>query len=73
MLFQSLNELTDSVLIYEHCRCIHELIKEIDFWVKKSEAGEPRKSSAYGSLFDQSSCPASEEEEQIQHSKFLNS
>jgi hypothetical protein len=65
VLFQSLSTLEDSVLIYEHCRCIHELIKEIDYWVKKYEAGEPRKSSAYGSLFDHNSCPASEEEEQI--------
>lgn len=63
MIVQSLAELTDHVLIYEHCRCIHEMIKEIDYWVKKSVDGGPRKSSAYGSLFDHSSCPASEEDD----------
>lgn len=64
ILVLSLKEVTDHVLIYEHCRCIHELIKEIDYWVKKSESG-PRTSYAYGSLFDHGSTPISEEEDQI--------
>lgn len=37
ILVQSLKELTDYVLIYEHCHCIHELIKEVDNWAKKSD------------------------------------
>ena len=40
--------------------------------MKKSEAGEPRKSSAYGSLFDHNSCPASEEEDQIRQSLLIH-
>jgi hypothetical protein len=68
----SLQELTDHVLIYEHCRTIHEMIKEIDNWVKKSESGA-RPSYAHGSLFDNpSSSPASEEEDQIQMSIRIN-
>jgi len=64
ILVQSLSELIDHVLIYEHCRCIHELIKEIDYWVKKSESGS-RTSYASGSLFDHATTPISEEEDQI--------
>jgi hypothetical protein len=45
ILVQSLQETTDYVLIYEHCRCIHELIKDIDHWVKKADSG-PRTSYA---------------------------
>jgi hypothetical protein len=53
------------VLIYEHCRCIHELIKELDFWVKKGESGT-KPSFATGSLFDNNNfSPDTEEEEQI--------
>jgi len=61
---QSLQETTDHVLIYEHCRCLHELIKEIDFWFKKGESGS-RPSFAKGPLFDHNSSPITEEEEQI--------
>lgn len=34
---QSLHEVTDYVLIYEHCYCIHEMIKELEYWIKKAE------------------------------------
>jgi hypothetical protein len=61
---QSLQDTTDHVLIYEHCRCLHELIKEIDFWVKKGESGT-RPSFAIGKLFDSATSPVTEEEEQI--------
>lgn len=37
---ESLKELNDYVLIYEHCYCIHEMIKEINYWIKKSESGQ---------------------------------
>jgi hypothetical protein len=33
ILLQSLSGLTDNVLIYEHCRTIHEIIKEVDYWI----------------------------------------
>lgn len=38
-LITSLSEMTDYVIIYEHCHCIHEMIKEIDYWIKKAENG----------------------------------
>lgn len=34
---ESLKSLTDFVLIYEHCHCIHDMIKEIDDSIKKGE------------------------------------
>jgi hypothetical protein len=37
LLIESLKEVTDYVLIYEHCHCIHEMIKEINHWIKKTE------------------------------------
>jgi hypothetical protein len=63
----SLQEITDHVLIYEHCRCLHELIKEIDFWFKKGQTGA-RPSFAKGPIFDSS---ITEEEEQIQMSTLI--
>ena len=29
----------DYVLIYEHCSCIHEMLKEIDYWLKMQSSG----------------------------------
>ena len=63
ILVHSLQESTDYVLIYEHCRCIHELIKELDHWIKKSESGSSP-SYAHGSLFD-GDCPQNEEEDHL--------
>lgn len=37
ILVSSLKDLTDFVLIYEHCHCIHEMVKELDNWGKKGE------------------------------------
>jgi phosphohistidine phosphatase SixA len=37
IIVNSLQELTDFVLIYEHCNCIHEMVKEINIWSKKSD------------------------------------
>jgi hypothetical protein len=71
VLVVSLQEITDHVLIYEHCRCIHELIKEIEFWIKKEKSGN-RASYAQGSLFDSGNSPITEEEEQIQMSIKIN-
>jgi hypothetical protein len=39
-IMQSLAEVSDYVLIYEHCHCIHEMIKELDLWLKKAEPGQ---------------------------------
>ena len=33
-LLESLAQTSDFVLIYEHASCVHELLKEIDYWVK---------------------------------------
>lgn len=33
----SLREVTDFVLIYEHCHCLHEMVKELDLWIKKGQ------------------------------------
>jgi hypothetical protein len=72
VIVRSLSQLTDHVLIYEHCRTIHELIKEIDYWVKKSENGT-RTSFVYGQLFELSSpSPGNEEEDRIQMSLAIN-
>ena len=56
-----MKEITDFVLIYEHCSCIHEMIKEIDYWITKGNDGSPgnpkrgANSSKYAaaSLFDE--------------------
>jgi hypothetical protein len=62
ILVQSLSGLTDHVLIYEHCRCLHELVKELDFWVKKGESGAKPSYAAVGSLFDTNSSMTEEED-----------
>ena len=31
-----MSKTTDSVLIYEYATCIHEMLKEIDYWIKIS-------------------------------------
>jgi hypothetical protein len=36
MVLDSLENTTDYVLIYEYATCIHEMLKEIDYWVKQS-------------------------------------
>ena len=33
---QELSKTTDQVLIYEYATCIHEMLKEIDYWIKIS-------------------------------------
>jgi hypothetical protein len=62
ILVQSLSGLTDHVLIYEHCRCLHELVKELEFWVKKGESGAKPSYAAVGSLFDENSTITEEED-----------
>lgn len=52
-IMQSLSEVTDYVLIYEHCHCIHEMIKELDLWLKKAEPGQlGRLAYAQGAIFN---------------------
>ena len=34
LVLTNLQNTTDMVLIYEHCTCIHEMLKEIDYWLK---------------------------------------
>ena len=36
MVLESLEATTDFVLIYEYATCIHEMLKEIDYWIKQS-------------------------------------
>ena len=38
----NLQNTDDFVLIYEHCSCIHEMLKEIDYWLKMSSNGNSR-------------------------------
>jgi len=41
---------TDYVLIYEHCSCIHEMLKEIDYWLKMSSSSQSSTNDSYGSI-----------------------
>lgn len=75
LLVQSLGEETDSVLIYEHSRCIHEIIKEISHWIKKSESPSGKHSQAFyaGNSLLNNGSSISEEEDQINLSKQIES
>jgi hypothetical protein len=35
----ALTQTSDCVLIYEYATCIHEMLKEIDYWIKLSSSG----------------------------------
>jgi len=35
---ESLSLTTDMVLIYEYATCIHEMLKEIDYWLKMNSS-----------------------------------
>jgi len=37
----NLNSTTDFVLIYEYATCIHEMLKELDYWIKMSNSSGP--------------------------------
>lgn len=38
---ENLHATTDFVLIYEQACCIHEMLKEIDYWLKMSNSTQP--------------------------------
>jgi len=40
VVIKSLSETTDEVLVNEHCHCIHEMLKEIDYWIRKTKQKE---------------------------------
>ena len=35
---ENLSQTTDMVLIYEYSTCIHEMLKEIDYWIKMNNS-----------------------------------
>ena len=41
LVLEQLSNTTDYVLIYEYCMCIHEMLKEIDYWLKQSHGTGP--------------------------------
>lgn len=46
-ILENLNNTQDYVLIYEQCSCIHEMLKEIDYWLKMSSGSGQNN---YGSM-----------------------
>ena len=50
---------TDYVLIYEHCSCIHEMLKEIDYWLKMSSSSHSGSGESYGSILSNAFGPSS--------------
>lgn len=46
-ILENLNNTQDYVLIYEQCSCIHEMLKEIDYWLKMSSGSGQ---GSYGSM-----------------------
>ncbi len=55
--------MTDYVIIYEHCHCIHEMIKELEYWIKKAENGENPSYYNLMSAIDMGKTSGSEEED----------
>jgi hypothetical protein len=41
LILEDLNNTNDMVLIYEYSTCIHEMLKEIDYWIKMSNSSGP--------------------------------
>ena len=41
IVLENLHVTTDFVLIYEQACCIHEMLKEIDYWLKMSNSTQP--------------------------------
>lgn len=41
IVLENLHATTDFVLIYEQACCIHEMLKEIDYWLKMSNSTQP--------------------------------
>jgi len=41
IVLENLHSTTDFVLIYEQACCIHEMLKEIDYWLKMSNSTQP--------------------------------
>ena len=41
IVLENLHQTTDFVLIYEQACCIHEMLKEIDYWLKMSSSSQP--------------------------------
>jgi hypothetical protein len=41
IILENLHTTTDFVLIYEQACCIHEMLKEIDYWLKMSNSSQP--------------------------------
>ena len=59
IVLENLHATEDFVLIYEQACCIHEMLKEIDYWLKMSNSTQPGQftsmlggmvNSAHGSL-----------------------
>lgn len=48
-ILNNLANITDYVLIYEHCSCIHEMLKEIDYWLKMS-GSSTNNTAEFGSI-----------------------
>jgi hypothetical protein len=45
---ENLYSTTDYVLIYEQACCIHEMLKEIDYWLKLSNSTQPGQFTGFG-------------------------
>ena len=70
ILVQSLQETQDYVLIYEHCNCIHEMVKELDYWLKKTDDKSTGSKFPSGCLFDEGGS-AIDEDDQIKQSNSI--
>ena len=45
---ENLSKTTDHVLIYEYATCIHEMLKEIDYWLKMQNSNTAPQISPFG-------------------------
>ena len=51
LVLENLYATTDFVLIYEQACCIHEMLKEIDYWLKMSNSASIQNfSSGFGGM-----------------------
>lgn len=48
IVLESLSKTTDHVLIYEYATCIHEMLKEIDYWLKMQNSNTAPQISPFG-------------------------
>jgi hypothetical protein len=46
VVLENINACTDQVLIYEYSTCIHEMLKEIDYWCRMSNNSKSHSSSS---------------------------